>query len=292
MKLANPVVFDLARKLASGSGGLVSRAAGAVSREYGREMAPYNQPGENIHLEPFKPGEVSTGAVIAKLGTSLMASARSHANWQYARDQQKEMQEKSRLETQQLRQRTTGTTPETPHELAAAAAAKESSTATAAATESRFTRHEAGLATRHAEGTRAAAGNRANSKAYQAAQATLRNVKDRVSPTGTYALTARHQVAAASDSLSLAAMGNDKLARGHALALLGLPVGYRYADDQGVALREGLDYFRSKAMTDSLAAEGRRWEPTRRAAEAVTRSAGGVSGDEPVPEDDPENLFP
>jgi hypothetical protein len=303
MKLANPVVFELARKLGTGAGSLANRAAGAVSRQYSREIAPYNQPGENIQLQPFRAGEVSTGAGIARLGTAIMSAARNHANWQYARDQQVAAQEKSRLETEQLRQKVSGTTPITPYEQGQLDKKPSATPRTPVHLTHDVFGFKAGqdvdpseLAAGGVAAHVAAAGQRrADSKAYQAAQATLRNIRERTSPYGPYAFSIHHNIAAASDSLSAAIAGKDKLAKGHALARLGLPSNYKLESDNGTALRAALAYFRGNAATDSLAAESQRWEPTRRAAEAVTRKSGGVdpgAAEDLTPESDPENLFP
>jgi hypothetical protein len=67
------VIFDHARKMAARGIASTNDFMGNVERTFGT-------PGPDIGPTPFKPGTVSPGAVIAKLGTSIFAAARSRAN--------------------------------------------------------------------------------------------------------------------------------------------------------------------------------------------------------------------
>jgi hypothetical protein len=67
------VIFDHARKMAA-------RGIAATNDFMGNVEKTFGTPGPEIGPTPFKPGTVSPGAVIAKLGTAIFAAARTRAN--------------------------------------------------------------------------------------------------------------------------------------------------------------------------------------------------------------------
>jgi hypothetical protein len=78
---AGEVVFDHARKMAA-------RGMKIGSDFLDKSNETFGQPGPPITVRPFAPGTVTPGAVIAKLGTSIFAAARSRANAKAAADAQ------------------------------------------------------------------------------------------------------------------------------------------------------------------------------------------------------------
>lgn len=67
------VIFDHARKMAA-------RGIAAGNDFMGNVEKTFGTPGPDIGPTPFRPGTVTPGAVIAKLGTAIFAAARSRAN--------------------------------------------------------------------------------------------------------------------------------------------------------------------------------------------------------------------
>ncbi len=79
------VVFNHAQK----AGSRLAGGAGSALRSFVEEAErTAGRPGPPIKVEPFGPGTVTTGAIIAKLATSVYAAARERANYAQALSRQ------------------------------------------------------------------------------------------------------------------------------------------------------------------------------------------------------------
>lgn len=85
--------------------GRLSRFSKAFQSGIRDALAPYDQPGEDITVNPFKPGEVTTGAGLVRALTALAAARRSRANWRVEQQDKAASRYRQALEVQALEKR-------------------------------------------------------------------------------------------------------------------------------------------------------------------------------------------